>query len=185
MLGYFSKLQEIFIITWFWKKCRDWYHLPAVLTCRIKMTQTSEINTISCKYTDSNTANSQQNNFIIPLKNKKRPTLFITVNGNIWLVLSDVDNIKHSKSHNVKRYNIVKSYLMSSRLITAALSCRLSSGILSTIQSPKLVKHTKQFSECWPPAVVNCAIPMRRTRAPSWAVSLYLPIGFKLGSVKT
>jgi len=74
--------------------------------------------------------------------------------------------------------------LMSSRLTTAALSCRLSSGTLSTMQSPKLVKQTKQFSECWPTAVVNCAIPMRRTRAPSWAVSLYLPSGFRLGSVK-
>jgi len=56
---------------------------------------------------------------------------------------------------------------MSSRRITAALSCRRSSGILSTMQSPKLVKHTKQLSECWPPAVVKRATPMRRTRAPS------------------
>jgi hypothetical protein len=81
--------------------------------------------------------------------------------------VSDVDNTKHSKYHNVKRHKVFKPYLMSSRLITAALSCRLSSGTLSTMQSPKLVKHTKQFSECWPPAVVKCAIPMRRTRAPS------------------
>ena len=64
---------------------------------------------------------------------------------------------------------------MSSRLITDALSCRLSSGTLSTMQSPKLVTHTKQFSECWPPAVVNCATPTRRTRAPSDFLGQTLP----------
>jgi hypothetical protein len=79
---------------------------------------------------------------------------------------------------------VIQSYLMSSRRITAALSCRLSSGTLNTMQSPKLVRHTKQLSECWPPAVVNCTIPVRRTRAPSWAVSLNLQKGFRLGSVK-
>ena len=75
------------------------------------------------------------------------------------------------------------SYLISSLLITAAFSCRLSSGTLSTMQSPKFVRHTKQLSECRPSAVVNLATPIRLTLAPSCAVNLNLQKGFRFGSV--
>jgi len=67
--------------------------------------------------------------------------------------------------------------LMSSLLIAAAFNCLLSSGILSTRQSPRFVKQSKQVSSWIPVGSMgheNLAKPVFRTLDPSWAVSLYL-----------
>lgn len=80
-------------------------------------------------------------------------------------------------------YHAVKktmTHVISSRLMTAAVIWRRSSGIPSTIHSPKLVKHCKQNSE-WLPLVKKPNMA-RRIRAPSIAVSFSLQIGFKLGN---
>ena len=60
---------------------------------------------------------------------------------------------------------------------------RRSSGKEWIAKSPWLVRHVKQFSVY--SGLDFCAKvtkPTRRTRAPSWAVSLYFPEGFRVGS---
>ncbi len=69
---------------------------------------------------------------------------------------------------------------MSSRLITAAVTCRFSSGILKTMHSPKFVSVSKQVSlACSFPNEPNAA---RLILDPSKAVSFNLLITFKFGN---
>jgi hypothetical protein len=72
----------------------------------------------------------------------------------------------------------------SSFRMAAVVTWRLRSGKARMDTSPRLVRKTMQFSACGVEVsvLVKVTALTLRTRAPSWAVSLYLPQGFRLGN---